>query len=149
MPIRVILQDNVEHLGRTGEIVRVRDGYARNFLVPRGLAVVADGRNVRRLNHQKRLAESRRHKALASARALAEQLSSAAVTITMEAGEDNKLFGSVTNRDIAEALAADGFEVDRRSIIIDEPIRTLGVKQVVVRLHAEIESTLTVYVTKR
>jgi large subunit ribosomal protein L9 len=149
MATRVILQDNVEHLGRTGDIVRVRDGYARNFLVPRGLAVVADGRNVRRLNHQKRLAEARKFKALASARALAEQLGTAAVTITKEAGEDNKLFGSVTNRDIAEALAADGFEVDRRVIHIDEPIRTLGVKQVQVKLHAEVETTLTVYVTKR
>ena len=149
MATRVILQENVENLGSTGDIVKVRDGYARNFLVPRGLAVVADGRNVRRLNHQKRLAESRKLKALAAARALAEQLSSAAVTINKEAGEDNKIFGSVTNRDIAEALAADGFDVDRRLIHIDEPIRTLGVKQVVVKLHAEVETTLTVYVTKR
>jgi large subunit ribosomal protein L9 len=149
MATHVILQENVENLGRTGDIVRVKDGYARNFLVPRGLAVVADGRNVRRLEHQKRLAASRMHKALASARALAEQLGSAAVTITMEAGEDNKLFGSVTNRDIAEALAADGFKVDRKLIHIAEPIRTLGVKSVQVKLHADIESALTVYVTKR
>jgi large subunit ribosomal protein L9 len=149
MATHVILQENVENLGRTGDIVRVKDGYARNFLVPRGLAVVADGRNVRRLEHQKRLAASRMHKALASARALAEQLGSAAVTITMEAGEDNKLFGSVTNRDIAEALAADGFEVEKRHIHIEEPIRTLGVKQVAIKLHAEIETELTVYVTKR
>ncbi len=149
MATRVILQENVENLGSTGDIVRVRDGYARNFLVPRGLAVVADGRNVRRLNHQKRLAESRKLKALTAAQALAEQLSSAAVTINKEAGEDNKIFGSVTNRDIAEALAADGFEVDRRLIHIDEPIRTLGVKQVAVKIHAEVETTLTVYVTKR
>ncbi|HCH62012.1 MAG: 50S ribosomal protein L9 [Deltaproteobacteria bacterium] len=149
MATRVILQENVEHLGRTGDIVRVKDGYARNFLVPRGLAVVADGRNVRRLNHQKRLAESRKVKALAGANALAEQLSTAAVTITKEAGEDNKIFGSVTNRDIAEALAADGFEVDRKVIHIDEPIRTLGVKQVKIKLHADVETTLTVYVTKR
>ena len=149
MATRVILQENVENLGSTGDIVKVRDGYARNFLVPRGLAVVADGRNVRRLNHQKRLAESRKLKALAAARALAEQLSSAAVTINKEAGEDNKLFGSVTNRDIAEALAADGFEVDRRLIHIDEPIRTLGVKQVLVKIHAEVQTPLTVYVTKR
>jgi large subunit ribosomal protein L9 len=149
MATQVILQENVEHLGRTGDIVRVKDGYARNFLVPRGLAVVADGRNVRRLEHQKRLAAARKHKALAAARALAEQLGSTAVTITKEAGEDNKLFGSVTNRDISEALAADGVEVDKRFIHIDEPIRTLGVKQVAVKLHAEIETTLTVYVTKR
>jgi len=149
MATRVILQDNVQHLGKTGDIVKVRDGYARNFLVPRGLAVVADSRNVRRLNHQKRLAETRNFKALASARVLAEQISATAVTITKEAGEDNKLFGSVTNRDIAEALAADGFEVDRKVIHIDEPIRTLGVKSVLVKLHADIEATLTVYVTKR
>jgi len=149
MATRVILQDNVQHLGKTGDIVKVRDGYARNFLVPRGLAVVADGRNVRRLNHQKRLAETRNFKALASARVLAEQIAATAVTITKEAGEDNKLFGSVTNRDIAEALGADGFEVDRKTIHIDEPIRSLGVKSVLVKLHADIEATLTVYVTKR
>jgi len=149
MATHVILQENVENLGRTGDIVRVKDGYARNFLVPRGLAVVADGRNVRRLEHLKRLAASRKHKALAAARALAEQLGTAAVTITMEAGEDNKLFGSVTNRDIAEALAADGFEVEKRHIHIEEPIRTLGVKQVAIKLHAEVETELTVYVTKR
>lgn len=149
MATHVILQENVDNLGRTGDIVRVKDGYARNFLVPRGLAVVADGRNVRHLEHQKRLAAARKHKALASARGLAEQLGSAAVTITKEAGEDNKLFGSVTNRDIAEALSADGFDVDKRHIHIEEPIRTLGVKQVAIKLHAEIETTLTVYVTKR
>ncbi len=149
MATRVILQDNVQHLGKTGDIVKVRDGYARNFLVPRGLAVVADGRNVRHLNHQKRLAETRNFKALASARVLAEQISATAVTITKEAGEDNKLFGSVTNRDIAEALGADGFVVDRKTIHIDEPIRTLGVKSVLVKLHADIEASLTVYVTKR
>jgi large subunit ribosomal protein L9 len=149
MATRVILQESVENLGSTGDIVKVRDGYARNFLVPRGLAVVADERNVRRLNHQKRLAESRKLKALSVAQALAEQLSSAAVTINKEAGEDNKIFGSVTNRDIAEALAADGFEVDRRLIHIDEPIRTLGVKQVLVKIHADVQTPLTVYVTKR
>jgi large subunit ribosomal protein L9 len=149
MATRVILQDNVQHLGKTGDIVKVRDGFARNFLVPRGLAVVADDRNVRRLNHQKRLAETRNFKALASARVLAEQIAATAVTITKEAGEDNKLFGSVTNRDIAEALAADGFKVDRKLIHIAEPIRTLGVKSVQVKLHADIESALTVYVTKR
>ncbi len=149
MATKVILQDNVQNLGRTGEVVRVRDGYARNFLVPRGLAVVADGSSIRRLNHQKRLAETRLHKALASARLLAEQVAATPVTITKEAGEDNKLFGSVTSRDIADALAAEGVEVDRRHIAIDEPIRTLGIKQVVVKLHAEVETTLTVYVTKR
>ncbi len=149
MATKVILQDNVQNLGRTGEVVRVRDGYARNFLVPRGLAVVADGSSIRRLNHQKRLAETRLHKALASARLLAEQVAATPVTITKEAGEDNKLFGSVTSRDIADALAAEGVEVDRRHIAIDEPIRTLGIKQVVVKLHAEVEATLTVYVTKR
>jgi large subunit ribosomal protein L9 len=149
MATRVILQDNVQHLGKTGDIVKVRDGFARNFLVPRGLAVVADDRNVRRLNHQKRLAETRNFKALASARVLAEQIAATAVTITKEAGEDNKLFGSVTNRDIAEALAADGFKVDRKLIHIAEPIRTLGVKSVQIKFHADIESALTVYVTKR
>lgn len=148
MATRVILQESVEHLGRTGEIVKVRDGYARNYLVPRGLAVVADGRNVRRLEHQKRLAEARLHKALSAARQQAEVIGNTAVTIMKEAGDDNKLFGSVTKTDIADALSAEGVQVDKRWIVIDEPIRTLGVKTVTVQLHSEVSTELTVYVTK-
>ncbi len=147
--MRVILQENVENLGKTGDIVRVKDGYARNFLVPNGLAVMADERNVKRLEHQKRVAAARAAKLMLAARELAEKLNNHGITVTKEAGEDNKLFGSVTARDIVEALTADGFEVERRQIEIDEPIRSLGVKHVKISLHPEVAADLTVYVTQR
>jgi large subunit ribosomal protein L9 len=147
--MRVILQENVENLGKTGDIVRVKDGYARNFLVPNGLAVVADERNVKRLEHQKRVAASRAAKLVQAAKLVAERLNNHGITVTKEAGEDNKLFGSVTNRDVVEALAADGFEIDRRQVVIDEPIRSLGVKHVTIDLHPEVKASLTIYVTQR
>ncbi len=147
--MRVILQENVDNLGKTGDIVRVKDGYARNFLVPNGLAVGADDRNVKRLEHQKRVAAARAAKLTAAAKELAERISAHGITITKEAGEDNKLFGSVTARDVVEALLADGFEVEKRQIEIAEPIRSLGVKSVKVKLHADVEANLTVYVTQR
>jgi len=146
--MKVILQEKVDNLGSTGDIVRVRDGYARNFLVPRGLAVVADEKNVHRLEHQKRVASARAARLLKEAQELSVKISANNITVKVEAGEDNKLFGSVTNRDIAEALAKDGFEVDKKLIVIDEPIRSLGVKVVKVHLHPSVDANLTVYVTK-
>jgi large subunit ribosomal protein L9 len=146
--MKVILQEKVDNLGSTGDIVRVRDGYARNFLVPRGLAVVADEKNVHRLEHQKRVASARAARLLKEAQELSVKISANNITVKVEAGEDNKLFGSVTNRDISEALAKDGFEVDKKLIVIDEPIRSLGVKVVKVHLHPSVDANLTVYVTK-
>jgi large subunit ribosomal protein L9 len=147
--MRVILQEKVHNLGSIGDIVRVKDGYARNFLMPRGLAVAADEQNVKRLEHQRRLAAARASRLLTEARALAEKISSIGVTIKMEAGEDMRLFGSVTSRDVADALAAEGVVVDKKAVLIDEPIRTLGVKAVKIRLHPEVDSQVTVYVTKK
>jgi large subunit ribosomal protein L9 len=144
--MRVILQQDVQSLGLVGEIVKVRDGYARNFLVPRGLAVIADERNVRRLEHQKRMASARAAKELTKAQAVATQLESNPVTIRRATGEDGKLFGSVTNRDIAEAFAAEGFEIDRRQIELEENIRSLGLYQIPVKLERGIRATIKVYV---
>ncbi len=144
--MKVILQEDVEHLGQTGDIVKVKDGYARNFLVPRGLAVVADEKNVKQLQHHMRVAQARAAKVLASAKDLAEKISTVAVSIKRESGEEGKLFGSVTNRDIAEALAAEGFEVDKRTIQLDEPIRNIGVFNVPVKLHPEVQTQAKVYV---
>ena len=144
--MNVILQQDVPSLGQIGDIVRVKDGYARNFLVPRGLAAVADERNIRRLNHQKRVVQHRAQRDLAVARARAEKLELSAVTIKRDSNEEGKLFGSVTKRDIAEALAEVGFEIDRRSIVLDEPLRNIGVFNVPVKLHRNVEGTAKVYV---
>lgn len=145
----VILQDDVKHLGSIGDIVKVRDGYARNFLVPRGLALAADERNVRRLNHQKRIAAARANKLLSGAKEIAERLSATAVSIRREAGEEGKLFGAVTNRDIAEALVAEGFEISRRQVVLEDTIRNLGVFNVPVKVHAKVEAIAKVYVIQQ
>ena len=144
--MNVILLKNVENLGQTGDTVKVKDGYGRNFLVPRGLAVIADERNSRRMAHQKRQAEAAAAKELGAAQELAEKINDTAISIKREAGEEGKLFGSVTNRDIAEAIHAEGIDVDRRSIILEDTIRNIGVYTVRVKLHREIEASVKVYV---
>ena len=144
--MNVILLKNVNNLGQTGDTVKVKDGYGRNYLVPRGLAVIADERNSRRMAHQKRQAEAAAAKELGAAKELAEKINDTAVSIKREAGEEGKLFGSVTNRDIAEALNAEGIEVDRRSILLDDTIRNIGVYSARVKLHREIEASVKVYV---
>lgn len=146
--MRVILKKEVANLGDAGDIVKVRPGYGRNFLIPRGLAIPASEGSVKQLEHQQRLAAAIKKKELAGANELAEKIGSTSVTIRREAGEDDKLFGSVTNRDIVEALAAEGVEVDRKSVQLDDHIRSLGLFQVPVRLHREITATVKVYVMK-
>ena len=145
----VILQQDVPHLGRVGEIVKVRDGYGRNYLVPHGMAVVADERNVRRLEHQKREAAAKASRILADAKAAAEKLGQTAVSIKMQAGEEGKLFGAVTNRDIVDALLAEGVEIDRRQVELAEPIKQIGVFNVPVRLHPDVEAAVKVYVIQQ
>jgi large subunit ribosomal protein L9 len=145
--MKVILQENVPNLGKVGEIVRVKDGYGRNYLVPNQLAVIADERNVARMEHQRRTADARAQKLLGEAKGLAAKLSQTAVTIRRQAGEENKIFGSVTNRDIAEALAAEGFAIDKKQIVVDESIiKNLGVFSVAVKLAPEVSADVKVYV---
>lgn len=145
----VILQQDVPNLGKVGQIVKVRDGYGRNYLVPRGLAVAADESNVRRLEHQKRQAAAKAARLLAEARAMAERLGQTSVSIRVQAGEDGRLFGAVTNRDVADALAAEGIELDRRQIELADPIKQLGVVMVGVRLSPEVEAAVKVYVIQQ
>lgn len=144
----VILKQEVSNLGDAGDIVKVADGYGRNFLIPRGLAIPASEGSVKQLEHQKRVAEAIRRKELQGAKELAEKLEGTAVSIRRETGEDDKLFGSVTNRDVAEALAAEGIEVDRRNIQIDEPIKAIGLFNVPVRLHRSVTANVRVYVIR-
>lgn len=146
--MRVILKAEVPFLGDAGDIVKVAPGYGRNYLIPRGLAILASEGSVAELEHQKRMADAIRRKNLSAARELAEKLNSTAVSIRREAGDDDKLFGSVTNRDIAEALAAEGIELDRRTIQLDEPLRAIGLFTVPVRLHREVQAEARVYVIR-
>jgi large subunit ribosomal protein L9 len=146
--MRVILKQEVHNLGDAGDIVKVAPGYGRNFLMPRGLAIPASEGSVRELEHQKRVAESIARKQLAAAKELAAKLEQAAITLRREAGDDDKLFGSVTNRDIVEALAAEGITVDRRSVQLDENIRSIGLFTVPVRLHRQVAANVRVFVIR-
>jgi len=128
----------VENLGKGGDLVDVKPGYGRNFLLPRGLAVTANTRNVRELEHQKTVASAKTAKLKASAEAIARRLAETPVVLKRKVGEQDKLFGSVTAIDIAEALAARGLQLDRRAIDLAEPIKTVGDFEVPVKLHHEV-----------
>ena len=136
--MKVILREDVENLGKGGELVEVKDGYGRNYLLPRGLAVPANPRNVREFEHQKQVAAAKAAKMKASAEAVAKRLADTPGTLKRKVGEQDKLYGSVTAMDIAEALAARGLEIDRRSIDLGEPIKTTGDYEVPVKLHREV-----------
>jgi large subunit ribosomal protein L9 len=144
--MEVILREDVADLGSVGEIVKVKPGFARNFLLPRGLAVVADKRNVHVLEHQKRLAADKRERDRRQAETVAQRLSNVRVAIKARAGEEGKLFGSVTNLDIEKALAQQGFPVDRRRIRLEEPIKSIGEYVVPVHLGVGVNSQVTVVV---
>jgi large subunit ribosomal protein L9 len=146
--MKVILQEDVANLGPTGSVHEVADGYGRNFLIPRSLAVLADERNSHRLAHQTRQAAQRQAKVLAVAKELGAKISGLSLSIKRKAGEEDKLFGSVTNQDIAEALSAQGIAVDRRSIVLADPIRAIGVYQVAVKVHREVEASVKVFVSR-
>jgi large subunit ribosomal protein L9 len=136
--MKVILREDVQGLGRSGELVEVRDGYGRNFLLPRGLAMQASDRNLRQLDHDKRVISARQAKLRAAAGDIAAALGRADVRIGRKVGEQEKLYGSVTALDIAEALQAKGVKIDRRLISLQEPIRALGSYEVEVKLHSEV-----------
>ncbi len=146
--MKVILQKDYDGLGRIGDVVKVSDGYAFNFLIPRGIAVRADEGNVREMRHLERLTDLKRKSMLEEARVEADRINGTAISLKRLAGEEDKLFGSVTNRDIVEALAAEGIEIDRRDIVLEEPIRSIGVYNVPVRVHQDVEAKLKVYVIR-
>ena len=136
--MKVILREDVEKLGKAGEVVKVADGYGRNYLIPRKLAVLADPRNMKALDHDRRVIETRAKKARKSAEAVAERIAALSLTLPAKAGEEGKLFGAVTARDIADALAAAGVEIDRKAVLLAEPIKQLGDYKVKVRVAASV-----------
>lgn len=146
--MEVILREEIEKLGGRGEVVKVAPGYARNFLLPRRLAVLATDAN-RKIVEQERQAHLRREAKLeGEAQDLSTLLSGVTLTISRKAGENDQLFGSVTANDIADALAAQNYTVERRRIQLDEPIRTLGEHKVSVRLHRNVTAEIAVNVTR-
>jgi len=147
--MQVILQVDVSSLGKAGEVVDVREGYGRNFLIPQKKAILADPKNLKMLEHQKRVVSAKQLKLKRLAQELLEKLSNTSITIARDAGEDDKLFGSVTTKDIADTLRREGFEIDRHSIHLDAPIKSLGVFDVPIKLHAEVSGALKVWVVKK
>jgi large subunit ribosomal protein L9 len=146
--MKVILREDVQGVGNIGDILEVAPGYARNFLLPRNKAVEAIGRNLKSVEHAKRLIAEKAKKEKAEFEEFAKKVSAAVVTITVQVGKDDKLFGSVTTKDIAEALAAQGIEVDKRKIHLDHPIKELGTATVPVKLHSQVTATVNVRVVK-
>lgn len=147
--MKVILKTDVSRLGKTGEVVEVKPGYGRNYLIPRNLAVEASRKNVNQLKHEKRLISDQQNRQKASAEKLAEQIENYSCTIPCKVGEDDRLFGSVTARDIAETLRQDGYAVDKREVLLEEPLKNLGVYTVPVRIGAKVEAKLKVWLVKK
>lgn len=147
-PIKVVLQENVDNLGESGDVVRVRPGYARNYLIPRGLAAPATTASLARVDELKRQAKAKSQKELAAAEELGKRLTASSVKLERAVGEENKMYGSVTTRDIEEAYASQGIEIDRKRIILTEPLKTLGLHEVRVKLHPEVVVTARVEVVK-
>jgi large subunit ribosomal protein L9 len=144
--MKLILREDVPNLGRSGELVTVRDGFGRNFLLPRKMAVLANEQNVRQLEHEKAVITARSAKLKAGAESQAKGLSSVQVKIARKVGEQDKLFGSVTALDIAEVLAAAGHKVDRHKLHLPEAIKTIGTHEVEVRLHRDVVAKIKVEV---
>ncbi len=146
--MKVILKVDVEGVGYAGDVVDVSPGYARNYLIPKGLALAATSRNVKSLEKQKAEIMKRVDKEKKRIEALAQRLAETKVVVAKQVGEEGKLFGSVTTRDIADALAKEGIEIDRKKIVLDEAIKSLGTYQVKVKLPHGIETQVQVEVTE-
>jgi large subunit ribosomal protein L9 len=146
--MEIILQEDVENLGQIGDVVKVRAGFARNYLLPRGLALEANRRNLRVLEHQKRLVAAKKERTVSQAQTLSTQLAAINVVVTARAGEEDRLFGSVTNLDIEKALKAQGIEVDRKKILLAEPLKQLGTHTVPIQLSGGVRGNITVQVVR-
>ncbi|MBS1959376.1 MAG: 50S ribosomal protein L9 [Bdellovibrionales bacterium] len=144
----VILKENVENLGRIGDVVKVSDGYARNFLIPKKMVVPASEDNVAQVEHQKKMLDKKRSAEKLSAEELSKKISAFTCNISRKVGEKDKLFGSVTTQDITDALKAGGIEVEKRSVHMKEPIKALGVHNVEIKLLPEVVASLKVWVVK-
>jgi large subunit ribosomal protein L9 len=146
--VKVVLREDVQHLGTAGELVRVRAGYARNFLLPRGMVALATAGSIRQVEEQKKQAIARAAKLKASASALATQLGGLTIEITRQAGEGDRLYGSVTSKDVADAIKQNGYDLDKKSLVMPDAIKDLGEHTVSARLGSGVEAKFKVVVKK-
>ena len=147
--VEVILCEDVPELGKIGEVVKVSPGYGRNYLLPSRKAVLATPSNVARIERDRKNREEKDAKVLAEAQGLAEKMAQISVTIAKEVGEEDKLFGSVTTAEIVQELVKDNIRLDKKSLLLSEPIKKLGVYNLEVRLHSQVKATLKVWVVKK
>jgi len=147
--MEIILRQAVENLGKPGDVVKVKAGYARNYLLPHGLAYEATPGNLKRIQQERERLESAENERRAAAQGLAEKIEQVSLTFSARVGEEGKLFGSVTATDIAQQLEGQGFHIEKRQIDLHEPIKALGVYRVPVRLHADVKPEVRVWVIKQ
>jgi len=146
--MKVILLEDIPSLGKAGDLVKVSDGYGRNYLIPQKKAVVATEKSVKVIEHQKRLVQQRMEKAKKDAEKLGRQIENLSCTFAKTVGESGKLFGSVTSMDVENYLKENGIEVDRKKIALEEPIKNLGMFTVLIKLHPEVTTHLKVWVVQ-
>jgi large subunit ribosomal protein L9 len=146
--MEIILREDFESLGQAGQVISVKDGYARNFLIPKGIAYLANEANKKQYENDVKQQAWRLNREKKTAETLATKLENVSCTISVQVGEEDKMFGSVTSQNIADVLASQGFEVDKRKILLEEPIKSLGIYSVPIKLHADVEATVKVWVVK-
>ncbi|MGQ9630658.1 MAG: 50S ribosomal protein L9 [bacterium] len=146
--MKVILRENVENVGSAGDVVDVKRGYAKNYLIPRNLAFAASKANLKALEKRKQLLEDKAEKRLREKRRIAERIESTSITLSLRFGEGGKAFGSITSQDIAEALAAQGLEIDHRKVGLSEPIKNIGSFKVPLSIDEGVTANLRVWVVK-
>jgi large subunit ribosomal protein L9 len=146
--MKVVLRQDHESLGSAGDIVNVKAGFARNYLIPQGYALIATPRNIQRFENEKKQQNWMREKEKRNALEMAKKLENISCTIAVQVGEEEKLFGSVTSQNIADNLEAQGYPIDKRKVLLEEPIKSLGIYSIPIKLHPDVEAKVKVWVVK-
>ena len=146
--MKIILRKDVEKLGKAGESIETKRGYARNYLIPQGFAIEASTAKMKIIEQEKATSQRRFQQEVGSAEELAAQLNTVSVTAAIQVGEEDRVFGAITNQNIADLLAEKGYEIDRKKIILEEPIKALGVFEVPIKIHSEVEAKIKVWVVR-
>lgn len=146
--MKIVLLEDIPNLGKMGDLIQTKDGYARNYLLPKKLAVPANPQNLKTIEHQKTLLKQKQNRVQRDAEKLAQKIEKISCTISKPAGEEDKLFGSVTSLDIEESLNEEGIKIDRKKILLEEPIKSLGIYKVPIKLHPEVTANIKIWVVK-
>ena len=146
--MKIILRQDFSPLGKIGDVVKVRDGYARNFLIPQSIGILATSKNMRILEEERKVVERQQNKDKRNAETLAKELEKISITATVSVGEEDRVFGSVTAQTVADLLKEKGYDIDKRKIQIDETIKALGIYTIPIKLHTDVEAKVRLWVVK-